>query len=44
MGWCLENSNKRGARMSLYPARIDAHSYHGEQNPTMLNRDLQGVV
>jgi phage replication initiation protein len=26
-----------------YPARIDPYSYHVKRNPTMLDRDLQGV-
>lgn len=27
-----------------YPARIDPYSYHVRQNPSMLDRDLQGAV
>ena len=27
-----------------YPARIDAYSYRVRQNPTMLDRELQGAV
>ena len=26
-----------------YPSRIDAYSYHVEQNPTMLDRELAGT-